>query len=185
MVDVVGMALTPRDDQALSAGARPAATRRWLLVFAAMLVPIAVGALITVVLYATRAQAVVPRPAAVAATSDIKGRDGSVLVLRPITTEQIRVPLGTTVEVVLLPGYGETIESANPDILTATPNPPCHLSAICGFPGAHAWTFRAIHAGVGYLKIIFGFRVCQEDGACTITPYVFKPIAVYSRPQAS
>jgi hypothetical protein len=38
---------------------------------------------------------------------------------------------------------------------------------------------------VGYLKIIFGFRVCNQDGACTITPYVFKPIAVYSRPQAS
>jgi hypothetical protein len=182
---MVSMALTPRHDQALSAGERPVATRRWLLVAAAVLSPITLGALITVVLYATRTQPVVPRPAAVVATSDIKGRDGSVLVLRPLTTAQVRVPLGTTVEVVLLPGYGETVESANADVLTATANPPCHLRALCGFPGAHAWTFRATHAGVGYLKIIFGFRVCQEDGACTVTPYVFKPIAVYSRPQAS
>jgi hypothetical protein len=121
----------------------------------------------------------------VEAVSDVQGRDGSVLVLQPKTTEQVRLPLGSSVEVVLLPGLGETVESANIDILTATANPPCHLRAICGFPGAQLWTFRAIHAGVGYLKIIFGFRVCQEDGACTITPYVFKPIAVSARPQAS
>lgn len=185
MVDVVSMALTPSRDQALSAGERATAPRRWLLVMAAVLTPITLGAIITVVLYVTRAQPAVPAPAAAVATSDIKGRDGSVLVLRPQTVAQVRVPLGTSVEVVLLPGYGESIESANPDILTATANPACHLKAICAFPGAHAWTFRAIHAGVGYLKIIFGFRVCNQDGACTITPYVFKPIAVYSRPQAS
>lgn len=178
------MARIPRNDRALSAADPAIATRRWLLIVAAMLAPIALGALITVVLYATRAQPVVARPAS-AAASDIKGRDGSVLVLQPKTTEQVRVPLGTSIEIVLLPGFGETVEPANPDILTATANPPCHLKAICGFPGAHAWTFRAIHAGVGYLKIIFGFRVCQEDGACTTTPYVFKPIAVYSRPQAT
>ena len=125
------------------------------------------------------------QPGAVVATSDVKGRDGLVLVLQPKTTEQVRVPLGTSVEVVLLPGYGESIESVNAGILIATATPPCHLTAICGFPGAHAWTFRAIHAGVGYLEIIFGFRVCHDKVGCTITPYVFKPIAVYSRPQAS
>lgn len=185
MVDVVGMAFAPRRDQALSAGERPVASRRWLLVIAALLAPITLGALITVVLYVTRAQPAAPVPAAAVATSDIKGRDGSILVLRPETTASVRVPLGSSVELVLLPGYGETIESANPDILAATANPPCHLRAICAFPGAHAWTFRAIHGGVGYLKIIFGFRVCNQDGACTVTPYVFKPIAVYARPQAS
>ncbi|MFI5286158.1 MAG: hypothetical protein ACHQ4F_07550 [Candidatus Dormibacteria bacterium] len=184
MVNVVGMARTPRNDQELS-DSKGVASRRWLLVAAAMLIPIVLGALITVVLYATRPKPVVVRSLAVAAASDIKGRDGEVLVLQPKTTEQVRVPLGTSVEVVLLPGIGETVESANLDILTATPNPPCHLTAICGFPGAQIWTFRTIHAGVGYLKIIFGFRVCQEDGACTVTPYVFKPIAVYSRPQSS
>jgi hypothetical protein len=182
---MVVMARTPRNDQALSTAARTIAAPRWLLVIAAVLTPITLGALISVVLYAIRPQPVVLRPGAVVATSDIKGRDGLVLVLQPKTTEQVRVPLGTNVEVVLLPGYGETVESANAGILIATANPPCHLKTLCGFPGAHAWTFRAIHAGVGYLEIIFGFRVCHEDGACTVTPYVFKPIAVYSRPQAS
>jgi hypothetical protein len=182
---MVVMARTPRNDQALSTAARTIAAQRRLLVIAAVLTPITLGALISVVLYAIRPQPVVLRPGAVVATSDIKGRDGLVLVLQPKTTERVRVPLGTNVEVVLLPGYGETVESASAGILIATANPPCHLKAICGFPGAHAWTFRAIGAGVGYLEIIFGFRVCHEDGACTIKPYVFKPIAVYSRPQAS
>jgi hypothetical protein len=185
VVNVVSMAHTSRSDEALSADGAAIAKRRWLLVGAALLAPIAIGAVITVVLYVTRAQPVVTQAPAAVATTDIKGHDGAVLVIQPKTTEQVRIPLGTAVEVVLLPGVGETVESANPDILTATANPPCHLTAICGFSGAHVWTFRAIHAGVGYLKIIFGFRVCQEDGACTITPYVFKPIAVYSRPQAS
>jgi hypothetical protein len=156
-----------------------------MMVMAAVLTPITLGALITVVLYTTRAQPVLTRSAAVAAPTDVAGRDGSVLVLEPRTTAQVRVPLGTNVEVVLLPGLGEAVESANADILTATANPPCHLTAICGFPGAHAWTFRTTRTGLGYLKIVFGFRVCQEDGACTITPYVFKPIAVYARPQSS
>lgn len=182
---MVVMAFTPSHDQALSTGDRPVASRRWLLVIATVLTPITLGALISVILYATRPQPVVLRPGAVAATSDVKGRDGLVLVLQPKTTEQVRIPLGTNIEVVLLPGYGENVESANAGVLVATATPPCHLTAICGFPGAHAWTFRAIHAGVGYLEIIFGFRVCDADGACTVTPYVFKPIAVYSRPQAS
>jgi hypothetical protein len=183
VVNVVVMARASRNDEALSPAAGPVATRRWLQVVAAVLAPIALGALITVVLYATRAQPMVARPAS-APAGDIEQHDGSLLVLQPKTPGQVRVPLGTSVEIVLLPGLGETVESANPNILTATANPPCHVKAICGFPGAHAWTFRAIHAGVGYLKIIFGFRVCQDDGACTITPYVFKPIAVYAKPQA-
>ena len=182
---MVVMARSPSHDQALSTGDRPVALRRWLWVIAAVLFPITLGAVISVVLYATRPQPVALRPGAVVAASDVKGRDGLVLVLQPKTAEQVRVPLGTNVEVVLLPGYGENVESVNAGILIATATPPCHLTAICGFPGAHAWTFRAIHAGVGYLEIIFGFRVCHEDGACTVTPYVFKPIAVYSRAQAS
>ncbi len=180
---MVVMARPSRNDEALSPAAGPVATRRWLVVVAAVLAPIALGALITVVLFATRAQPVVARPAASEPAGDIQQHDGALLIVQPKTTAQVRLPLGTSVEIVLLPGLGETVESANPDILTATASPPCHLTAICGFPGAQVWTFRAIHAGVGYLKIIFGFRVCQQDG-CTTTPYVFKPIAVYSRPQA-
>jgi hypothetical protein len=183
VVNVVVMARVPRNDRALSAADPAIATRRWLLVVAAMLAPIALGALATIVLYATRAHPVVARPVAVVA-SDVKGLDGSVLVLQPRTTQPVRVPLGMTVEVVLHPGYGQDIVSVNDNILAATANPPCHVTSLCGFPGAHIWTFRAVHGGVGYLKIIFGFTVCQSNGLCTITPYVYKPIAVYTRPQA-
>jgi hypothetical protein len=187
---MVLMAFTSRHDQALIDGDLPSASRRWLLVIAAVLAPITLGAVISVVLFATRPQPVVPRPAATVATSDIKARDGSVLVLRLETTGQVRIPLGTSVEVVLLPGYGEDIESMNTAILVATTNPPCHLKAICGFSGAHAFTFRAIGPGVANLRVIFGFMVCNKDAdsrvrGCTITPYVFKPIDVYSQRQTS
>lgn len=187
---MVVMAFTPRHDQALIGGDRPSASRRWLLVVAAVLIPITLGALISIVLYVTRPQPVVPRAVATVATSDIKARDGSVLVLRLETTGQVRIPLGTSVEVVLLPGFGEDIESTDTAILVATANPPCHLKAICGFAGAHAFTFRAIGPGVGYLKVIFGFFVCNKNAdwrerGCTVTPYVFKPIDVYSQPKTS
>jgi len=179
------MARTSRNDSTLTGESRPSSTRRWLLITAAVLVPIALGALITVALYVTRPQPVLIRAPVVAAVADLQGRDGSVLVIQPRTTGQVRVPLGTSVEVVLLPGLGETIDSANAAILVKTTNPPCHLKALCGFPGAEVWTFRTLHAGVGYLKIIFGFRTCDQDGACTVTPYVFKPIAVYAAPRSS
>ena len=182
---MVVMAFTSRHDQALIDGDRPSATRRWLLIVAAVLTPITLGALISIALYVARPQTVAPQPAASVATSDIKARDGSVLVLRLETAGQVRIPLGTSVEVVLLPGYGEDIESTKTSILVATANPPCHVKAICGFPGAHAFTFRAVGTGLAYLKVIFGFRVCNEDGACTITPYVFKPIDVSSQPVSS
>ena len=183
MVYVVVMARASRNDEALSPAVAAVATRRWLLVAAAVLAPIVLGALITVVLYVTRAQPVVARPVS-APAGDVEQHDGSLLIVLPKTSEQVRLPLGTSIEIVLTPGLGETVETANPDILTATANPPCRLKAICGFPGARVWTFRAIHAGVGYLRIIFGVRICQQDG-CTTTPYVFKPIAVYARPQAT
>ena len=179
------MARTSRDDSTLTAESEPASTLRWLLITAAVVVPIALGALVTLVLYVTRPHPAVVRAPAVQAVADLQGRDGSVLVIQPRTTGQVRVPLGTSVEVVLLPGLGEAIDSANEGILVKTANPPCHLKALCGFPGAEVWTFRTLHAGVGYLKIIFGFRTCDQDGACTVTPYVFKPIAVYSPPRSS
>jgi hypothetical protein len=179
------MAYTPRNDEALSAGTRPLVTRRWLLVIAAVLAPIVLGALATIALYVTRHQPVVPRATSAGPPSDIKGYDGSILVLQPLTTAQVRVPLGITLEVVLHPNVGQDIQSVNSSILVQTANPPCHVKALCGFPGAEVWTFRAIDGGVGYLKIIFGFYVCHGHNQCTRTPLVYKPIAVYSRPQSS
>ena len=187
MVDVVGMARTSGNDETLSGVSRTGVTRRWLLVIAVVLVPITLGAFATVLLYVTRPQpAPTPHSASVAsANSDIKGYDGSVLVLQPETTAQVRIPIGLTVEVVLQPNVGQDIVSLQTNVLTPTPNPPCHVKALCGFPGAHIWTFRAVGKGVSYLKITFGFTVCPKKDFCTITPYVYKPIAVYSRPQAS
>jgi hypothetical protein len=183
VVNVVSMAYTTRNDEALSASTRPLVTRRWLLVIAAVLAPIALGAVATLALYVTRQQ-----PSLATSTSplsDIKGYDGSVFVLQPLTTAQVRVPLGITLEVVLHPNVGQDIESANSNILVQTSNPPCHVKTLCGFPGAEIWTFRAIDGGVGYLKIIYGFYVCHSHNQCTRSPLVYKPIAVYTRPQSS
>jgi hypothetical protein len=178
------MASAPRSDEALSTGANPSAARRWLLVVGAVVVPIALGALVTVVLYATRAKPVVPRPTLVVAT-DVRGLDGSVIVLQPKTTAQVKIALGSTIEIVLASYPGETVVSQDPGTLSPIPNPTCDLTALCGFPGAQRYTFQAIHGGVGYLEIVFGFHVCYTNGECTTTPYVYKPIAVYTRPQSS
>jgi hypothetical protein len=169
----------------VSADRAPTAGRRWALIIVALLVPIALGAIATVVLYATRANPVVG-PSSSYVNTDVTGLNGSVLVVQPRSTASVRVPLGVDVEVVLQPGLGEAVDTQNSAILVATANPPCHVSALCGLPGAEIWTFRAIHAGLAYLKITFGVHICRPDGRlCTITPLVFKPIDVYSRAQAS
>jgi hypothetical protein len=178
------MASAPRSDEALSAGANPLAARRWLLVAVAVLVPIALGALATVFLYAARPKPVVTRPTVVA-EPDVKGLDGSVLVLQPKTTTQVKIALGSTIEIVLASYPGETVVSQDPLTLSPVPNPPCDRTALCGFPGAQRYTFQAIEGGVGYLEIVFGFHVCYTNDECTTTPYVYKPIAVYTRPQSS
>jgi hypothetical protein len=178
------MASAPRSDEALSAGATPFPAPRRLLVAAAVLAPIVIGTLATVVLYATRAKPVVTRPTVVSA-SDVKGLDAGVLVLQPNTTAQVKIALRSTIEIVLHSYPGETVVSQNPLTLNPIPNPPCGLPALCGFPGAQRYTFQAIQGGVGYLEIVFGFHVCLTNGECTTTPYVYKPIAVYTRPQAS
>ena len=178
------MASTPRSDEALSAGVKPIAARRWLLVAVAVLVPIVLGALATLVLYATRSKPVIARPEALH-PSDVKGLDGSVLVLQPQTTAQVKIALGSTIEIVLHSYIGETVVSQDPLTLSPVPNPPCGQPALCGFPGAQRYSFQAIQGGVGYLEIVFGIHNCFTNGQCTTTPYVYKPIAVYSRPQAS
>jgi len=178
------MASAPRSDEALSTGANPLAARRWLLVVVAVVVPVALGALATLVLYATRAKPIVARPEAIHA-SDVKGLDGSVLVLQPETAAQVKIALGSTIEIVLHSYIGETVVSQDSRTLNPVPNPPCGVPALCGFPGAQRYSFQAIQGGVGYLEIIFGIHNCLTNGECTTTPYVYKPIAVYTRPQSS
>lgn len=160
--------------------------RRWLLIGAAALIPIALGALSTLVIYATRSQ-----PAAVSqlalASEDNQVHDGSVLIIQPRTAREIMVPLGQVFEIVLATGQGQNVSADNPAILASvSPNPPCHVFVPCRTPGAQEWTFRALSRGVAYLHISFGVVVCPPGDHCpsiTQSPTsLLKPIAVYLRP---
>jgi hypothetical protein len=160
------------------------AKRRWLLVG---LVPVTLGALATILLYATHAAPPVPPATSAApAASDTQVTDGNLLILQPETTKQVKIPLGQEFEIILQTGPGQTVTSDTPDILVpVTPNPPCHIFSLCGIPGAEVWTFHAARAGVGFLKISFGRHCSPTTGDCdSIHTVLVKPFAVYSRPQA-
>jgi hypothetical protein len=167
---------------------RPSARRRLFVVAAYVLIPITLGALATVVLYATRPPAppAAPVSTAVPAASDTEITDGNILILQPATTNQVKIPLGQEFEIVLQTGPGQTVVSDTPDILIpVTPNPPCHIFTLCGIYGSETWTFSAVHKGVGYLKISFGRHCSLTTGACdSIHTVLLKPFAVYARPQA-
>jgi hypothetical protein len=189
VVLLVGMAHTERsDDEALSADSERPTSRRWLIVAAAV-VPVVLGGLATVVLYATHPAPppLPPVPTPVPAPIDVTTHDGATIIIQPGTTNQIRVALGSVVEIVLQTGPGQTVMSEVPGVFVPTPNPPCNpeLKDICGLPGTQAWTFTAAHAGVAYLKISFGRHCSLITGACdSIHTVLLKPFAVYSRPQA-
>lgn len=188
MVLLVGMAHTERaDDPALSAESRRPASRRWLVVATAVLVPITLGALATVVLYATHPAPPASPPVATPALppSDVTINDGGTIIIEPGTTNQVRVALGAVVEIILQTGPGQMVMSEVPGIFLAIPNPPCHVPAICGLAGTEAWTFSAAHQGVTYLKISFGRHCSATTGDCdSVHTVLLKPFAVYSRPQA-
>jgi hypothetical protein len=180
------MAYTERaDDEALSAAPRP---RRWLVVAAAVIIPVLLGALATVVLYASRPAppplpplASPPLPA-----SDVTIKDGGTIIIEPGTTNQISVALGAVVEIVLHTGPGQMVMSEVPGIFIPIPTPRCDVPAVCGLePGMKAWTFSAVHAGVTYLKISFGRHCSPITGDCdSIHTVLLKPFAVSARPQA-
>ena len=186
MVLLVGMARTERsDDQALSAEPRPT-PRRWLVVAAAVLLPVTLGALATVVLYATHpAPPPLPPLATPAfAPSDVTVTDGGTIIIEPGTTNQVTVALGTVVEIIVLTGPGHTVMSEVPGILVPMLSPPCDVPTVCGLPGTKTWTFRAVHAGVTYLKISFGRRCTAITGCDSIHTVLLKPVSVYAQPQA-
>jgi hypothetical protein len=191
VVVLVGMAdTTRRDDPPLSIETRPPVAR-WLVIGAAVLMPVTVGALATVVLYATRpispaaptAPTTVPAAAAIADTTIA---DGKVLVIQPATTNRIDIPVGQLVEIVLQAGPGQRVVSNTPSILMqVTPNPPCQIVTLCEAPGAASWTFEAAHAGVAYLTISYGRHCSPTSGLCDNLRFVLlKPFGVYPRSQA-
>jgi hypothetical protein len=193
VVVLVGMADTARRvDPSLSVATRPPVAR-WLVVGAAVLVPVTVGALATVVLYATRAPAqVIPSFAALApaaaALSDTTIADGKLLVVEPATTNRIDVPVGQVIEIVLEAGPGQKVTSNAPGILEpVTPNPPCQIVTLCDAPGAASWTFHAARVGVAYLTISLGRHCSPTTGLCDNLHFVLlKPFGVYpsTPPQA-
>jgi hypothetical protein len=193
VVVLVGMAdTTRRDDAPLSVETRPPVAR-WLVVGAAVLVPVTVGALATVALYATRPTAhtapsfpiLVPAAAAVADTTIA---DGKLLVVQPATTNRIDVPVGQVIEIVVEAGPGQKVVSNAPGILVpVAPNPPCQIVTLCDAPGAGSWTFDAAHVGVAYLTISFGRHCSPTTGLCDNLHFVLlKPFGVYppTPPQA-
>jgi hypothetical protein len=190
VVILVGMAHSERtDDEALSADSRRPAPRRWLIL-AAVVVPVVLGGLATVVLYATH-PAPPPPPASPTPVTvsgiDITTHDGATIIIKPGTTNPIRVALGSVVEIVLQTGPGQMVMSEVPGIFVPLPNPPCDpaLRDVCGLPGTQAWTFSAAHQGVTYLKISFGRHCSATTGDCdSIHTVLLKPFSVYSRPQA-
>jgi hypothetical protein len=190
VVVLVGMAdATRRNDPPLSVETRPPVAR-WLVVGAAVLVPVIVGALASLVLYATRpgAHAAPPIPMLVpvaAAISDTTIADGALLVIQPATTNRIDVPVGQVVEIVLEAGPGQRVVSNTPAILMpVTPNPPCQIVTLCDAPGAASWTFDAAHVGMAYLIISFGRHCSPTTGLCDNLRFVLlKPIGVYPRTQ--
>jgi hypothetical protein len=190
VVVLVGMAdTTRRDDSPLSIDT-PAALR-WLVIGAAVLIPVTIGTLATVVLYATRPTApaapAIPTTLPVAAAiSDTTIPDGKLLVVEPATTNRIDVPVGQVVEIVLQAGPGQTVVSNTPAILTpVTPNPSCQIVTLCEAPGAASWTFEAAHTGVAYLTISFGRHCSPTTGLCDNLRFVLlKPFGVYPRSQS-
>jgi hypothetical protein len=190
VVNVVGMAFTARsDEQALSAGEAGPDARRWLTVGASVLIPVTLGAIATLVLYATHPAPVIPSTAIPAAPvpADTRVTDGALLLIQPATTEQIKIPLGQEFMIILQSGPGQKVTSNDTAVLaTVTPNPPCDDATLCGAADAGEWTFKAVGRGVGYLTISFGRSCPPPSGACSGAHLVLvKPFAVYTRPQTS
>jgi len=159
--------------------------RRWMVVGSAVLIPVTLGALASVVLYTLRrvppAAATAPAPAiGVPATSDTLIADGRLLVIQPATNDRVEIPLGQVVEIVLQSGPGQGVVSETPQILTqVTPNPLCQIVTLCDEPGATSWTFDAVRPGVAYLSISFGRHCVATTGACdSVHIVLLKPFAV-------
>ncbi|MGA8635377.1 MAG: hypothetical protein WB805_11025, partial [Candidatus Dormiibacterota bacterium] len=83
-------------------GDRPAARRRRRLAIASVIaIPIAIGVLLSSVLYATRVMPFVPGPLPTPNVTDTFVRNGEVLLLEPATSAPFSMVAGQEIEVVL------------------------------------------------------------------------------------
>lgn len=144
-------------------------------------IPIVIGMLVSVVLYATRATpAAPPAPAPLPSPSatDTLVRDGQLLLLEPATLAPVAMLAGQKIEIVLNTGVGQTVSTLDPSGLEAVANPACHLTPICGATGAGSWTFLALRPGTTQLHVIFGTGNCPQRASCPRLLQLLIPITV-------
>lgn len=158
---------------------RPAARQgRGLMIASVIAIPIAIGVLLSSVLYATRVTPPVPGPLPTPNVTDTFVRNGQVLLLEPATSAPFSMAAGQELEVVLRTGVGQRVSVLEPSVLESVANPQCHLMPICGVAGTGAWTFRARHAGTTHLHVIFGTGTCPQRASCPLVLQLLIPITV-------
>jgi hypothetical protein len=173
-------------EQELSEGQPSAGRRRKLAISSIVVIPIAIGALVSIVLYSTRAlppaPPPLPTPLPSPSATDTFVRDGQVLLLEPATSAPLSVLPGEEIEIVLNTGVGQTVSTLEPFVLAMVPNPPCHVTAICGVKGAVSWTFVGRRPGETGLHVIFGTGDCPQRASCPRVLQLLIPVTVRSAP---
>jgi hypothetical protein len=158
---------------------RPAPRQRRGLVIASVIaIPIAIGVLLSSVLYATRVTPPVPGPLPRLNVTDTFVRNGPVLLLEPATSAPFSMVAGQKIEIVLQTGVGQRVSVLEPSVLESVANPQCHLTPICGVVGAGAWTFVAHSPGTTHLHVIFGTGTCSQRASCPLVLQLLIPITV-------
>jgi len=163
-------------------GGQPLAGRLRRLVLTSIVgIPIVIGVLVSVALYATRATPAVPparAPLPSPSATDTLVRDGQLLLLEPATLAPVAMLAGQKIEIVLNTGVGQTVSTLDPSGLEAVANPACHLTPICGVTGAGSWTFLALRPGTTQLHVIFGTGNCPQRASCPRLLQLLIPITV-------
>src|ERR1700733_8862336 len=165
-------------ERALSDDQTSVARRRRLAVTSVVAIPIAIGVLVSIVLYSVRATPPVPPALPTPSAVDAFVRDGQVLLIEPATSAPVSVLPGQMIEVVLNTGVGQKVSALDPSVLESVANPPCHLTSVCGVKGAAAWTFLARRNGITQLHVIFGTGNCPQRASCPLVLQLLVPITV-------
>lgn len=162
----------------LSDGQSTAERRRRLIIASVVAIPIAIGVLLSGVLYATRVTPPVPGPLPSPSATDTFVRNGQVLLLEPATSAPFSMLAGQEIEIVLQTGIGQRVSVLEPSVLESVANPQCHLVPICGVAGAGTWTFLAHNPGTTHLHVIFGTGTCPQRASCPLVLQLLIPITV-------
>ena len=152
--------------------------RRGLVIAGVIAIPIAIGVLLSSVLYATRVMPFVPGPLPTPNVTDTFVHNGRVLLLEPATSAPFSMVAGQEIEVVLQTGVGQRVSVLEPSVLESVANPRCQLVPICGVAGAGAWTFVAHTPGTTHLHVIFGTGTCPQRASCPLVLQLLIPITV-------